>query len=195
MDDHLAKFLAAQQLFGERVHAVAEDQWQLGTPCVEWSVADLVGHMVDEHRWAAPLVHGHDLDAAAKIVDGSRTLPVDGGVGANLAEAWDEAAAVSADAFSGDGALERSVRLSRGPAPAQEYIEEMIFDLVVHGWDLAKAIGYAEALPADLVETMYGWAKDYGDLSASGIFDKPVEVPDSASAIDKLVALTGRHPS
>ena len=50
MDDPLNVFLKAQREFGDRVHAVAEDQWARPTPDAEWSVADLVGHLVDEHR-------------------------------------------------------------------------------------------------------------------------------------------------
>lgn len=192
--DDLAMFLAAQRAFTDRVHAVTEEQWQLGTPDSEWSVADLVQHLVEEHQWVAPLMHGLDMDTAGKIAAGGRSLPVDGGVGANFAELWDEAAAASADAFSAGNALERSVDLSRGPTPAREYLGEMTFDLVVHSWDLGTAIGYGEPLPAEVVEAVYVQAKDAGDLSASGMFGAPVEVASDAPMIDKLVALTGRDP-
>lgn len=195
MDDHLQLFLTAQRAFGDRVHAITDDQWHAATPDTDWDVADLVGHLIDEHRWAAPLVHGLDMDAAGKIVEGTRDLPVDGGIGANLAESWNEAAAASADAFSEDGALDRDVQLSRGSTPARGYIAEMIFDLVVHGWDLGTAIGYPEPLPAEAVEAVWAQVQDYGDLAASGLFDQPVEVADDAPTIDKLVALTGRRPS
>lgn len=195
MDDYLDKFLVAQREFGARVHAVTEEQWQLGTPDSEWSVADLVAHLVDEHRWAAPLLHGQDINSAGKIVAGSRSLPVDGGVGANFAEEWDEAATGSADAFTAEGALDRSVALSRGATPVLDYLGEMTFDLVVHGWDLGKAIGYSDPLPDDVVEAVYAQAKKMGDLSSSGLFEKSIDVPEGASTLDKLVALTGRDPS
>jgi len=58
-DDLIATFSSAQAAFTERVHAVAPDQWQLGTPDTQWTVADLVGHLVDEHRRAgadAPVI-------------------------------------------------------------------------------------------------------------------------------------------
>src|SRR6478609_3867082 len=116
--DYLDLFLAGQRAFAERAHAVRDDQWQLPTPASEWSVADLVTHLVDEHLFAAPLLHGQDLATAGLIVKGARRMPVDGGVGANLAEEWNEAAVGSADAFSADGALDRSIDLSRGPTPA-----------------------------------------------------------------------------
>ena len=128
------------------------------------------------------------------IVQGTRSLPVDGGIGANLAEEWDEAAVGSADAFAADGALDRTVELSRGTTPVRDYITEMIFDLVVHAWDLGTAIGYPQPLPDDLVEAVYAEAQAYGDLAGSGMFDDPIPVADDASTIDKLVALTGRDP-
>ncbi len=42
-DDLITTFLTAQAAFTERVHAIAADQWQLGTPDAQWTVADLVG--------------------------------------------------------------------------------------------------------------------------------------------------------
>jgi uncharacterized protein (TIGR03086 family) len=193
-DALLDAFLRAQRAFGDRVHAVHEDQWSAPTPDSDWTVADLVGHLVEEHRWASPLMHGHDLESAGKIVAGSRSLPTDGGVGANLAEEWDEAATESANAFSEDGGLGRSVGLSRGDTPATDYISEMIFDLVVHSWDLQTAIGFDGGLPEDVVELVYQQAQGMGDLSGSGMFKAPVDVDANAPTIDKLVALTGRTP-
>jgi uncharacterized protein (TIGR03086 family) len=191
----LNHFLAAQQAFTTRVHAIREDQWHAPTPDSEWDVAALVQHLIEEHRWAAPLLHGLDMESAGKVVAGSRKLPVEGGVGANLAEEWDEASVESSDAFSADHALERTVALSRGDTPARQYLDEMIFDLIVHGWDLGQAIGYPHEFPDDVVEAVYAEAQTFGDLSASGVFDPPVPVPDDASTLDKLIGLTGRKPA
>jgi uncharacterized protein (TIGR03086 family) len=195
MADQLEQFLTAQREFGARVHAVAEDQWQAGTPCHEWSVADLVTHLVDEHRWAAPLLHGQDIETAGKIVQGSRSLPVDGGIGANLAEEWDEAAVGSADAFSADGALERTVTLSYGERPVSEYLGQLTFDLTLHAWDLGQAIGYAAPLPDDLVEAAWTSVADMGDaFAASEMFGERIPVPDEAPTLHRLLGFTGRNP-
>jgi uncharacterized protein (TIGR03086 family) len=194
MDDLVAKFLTAQSAFDERVHAIREDQWKLDTPDTDWNVADLVAHLIDENQWVAPLLHGLDLESAGKVVEGSRSLPVDGGVGANLAETWHVASLAAADAFKADGALDRTVALSRGTTPVRGYLGEMIFDHIVHSWDLGKAIGYSGPLPDDVVEAVYAMAKDYGDLEATGAFAAPVNVPDDAPIVDKLVGLTGRNP-
>ncbi|MCU1659873.1 MAG: hypothetical protein JWO57_4529 [Pseudonocardiales bacterium] len=192
--DELAMLQSGLREFGVRVHAIDPDQWGAPTPATEWSVTDLVGHVVDEHRWAPPLLHGHDLDAAAKIVEGVASTRHDVSMGSDLAAEWDDAATASVEAFGEPGALDRTVSLSRGPTPVRDYLGEMILDLTVHAWDLGKAIGYSEPLPEDLVRPVYQDVVEMGDLSSSGVFHAPVDVPDDAPVIDKLVAATGRDP-
>jgi len=190
-DDLIATFFAAQAAFSERVHAVAPDQWQLSTPDALWTVADLVGHLIDEHRWAAPLLAGLDMDAARAVVAGLGPAAGDGVV---LVRAWDRAAATSAEAFRADGALTGSVAITRGRVPAVEYLEEMVLDLIVHAWDLGAATGYPGPLPAGAVAAIYPLAQAVVDRTPAGMFDAPVEVSADAPVIDRLVALTGRRP-
>jgi uncharacterized protein (TIGR03086 family) len=194
MDDLLALFRTASDEFGARVHAVTEEQWSAATPDTEWTVADLVKHLIDEHRWMPPLLHGLDLDSAEKVVAGTRDLPVDGGVGANLAESWDEAATASRAATAEEDALQRTVTLSRGDTPAEQYVAEMTFDAIVHAWDLGKAIGFSEPLPEELVVWAWEQVPQLDDLAATGLFAPPVEVAEDAPLIDRLVAATGRQP-
>jgi uncharacterized protein (TIGR03086 family) len=191
MDPMVEMFLSAQRAFGDRVHAVGADQWALPTPNDEWDVTALVDHLIDENRWLSPLAHGHDLDAAGKIVEGAKTT-----AGDDRAKVWDDASIASAAAVNEEGVLERTASLSRGPTPMRDYLGEMIFDHLVHAWDLGKAIGYSgDPLPADLVEPMYGMASGLVDvLAESGLFYPPVEIGDDAPTLDRLIALTGRDP-
>jgi len=64
----------------------------------------------------------------------------------------------------------------------------------VHAWDLAKAIGFPDPLPEDLVVHAYEQVAAAGDMSASGLFAAPVEVPDDAPIVHRLIAATGRDP-
>jgi uncharacterized protein (TIGR03086 family) len=190
-DDLIEAFLAAQAAFTERVHAVAGDQWLLGTPDAQWTVADLVGHLVDEHRWAGPLLDGLDMDAARAVVARWGSPGRDGGT---LVPAWDRAAALSAAAFRAGGALTGSAAITRGSVPAVEYLEEVVLDLVVHAWDLGTAIGYPGPLPDAAIAAISPLAQAIVDRTPAGMFGPPVEVSASAPAVDKLVALTGRRP-
>jgi uncharacterized protein (TIGR03086 family) len=184
-DDLVTTFLTAQAAFTERVHAVTPDEWQLGTPDAQWTVADLVRHLVDEHRWAAPLLAGLDMDAG---------LGPAGGDGAGLVRAWDLAAATAAEAFRAGAALTGQVAITRGRVPAVEYLEEMVLDLIVHAWDLGVATGYPGPLPAGAVAAIYPLAQAIVDRTPAGMFDEPVDVGADAPVIDRLVALTGRRP-
>ena len=187
MSELLPLLDAGFDAFSARVHQVKDDQWSSASCCSDWTIADLVMHVVDETRWAPPLLEGHDLGTAGSIVEGT----ADRG---DPARNWDAAVVESRRAFYQPGALERTVNLSRGPTPAAQYASEMIFDLAVHSWDLGTAVGDRIPLPAALVDFAWALAQEFGDLAVTGLFGPPVEVAEDASAEDKLVALTGRHP-
>ncbi|MEP6851472.1 MAG: TIGR03086 family metal-binding protein [bacterium] len=173
--------------FGRRVHQIGDEDWDRPTPDADWTVRDLVAHLIDEHRWAPPLMAGHDLDAAALIVHGQRGTDRPG-------DDWDDVALLSRRAFGEPGALDRDVSLSGGPTSARHYLAEMTMELAVHSWDLGTALGEDVELPADLVRGADDHVGQLGDLSASPMFDPPVEVGPDASPTDRLVARTGRRP-
>lgn len=191
MRDPVALFLAGQQAFSVRVAEIGTVEWDEPTPCSDWTVAQLLDHVIDEHRWTAPLLSGASLDAATTAV---AALPTPDG---DRDPVWQEAAASSASAWSADGAVGRMVHLGRGPTPARQYLHEMIFDLCVHSWDLGQATRTSHRLPADLVDAVYemtlGWSETLG--SAPALFAPPVPVPDDAPVLDRLIGLTGRDPS
>lgn len=193
MDDLRAMFTAAQRQFDEQVAAIG-DRWHAPTPDTEWDVAALVDHLIDEQRWVAPLMHGHDLDAAQAIVNGMASTRANDQVGPDRVQEWLDASRAAADAVHEPDALERTVHLSRGPTPARDYLNEMVFDLTIHAWDLGRGLGSDPALPDDLVDYVFRAVQAYGDLSFTGMFAPPVTVPDDAPALDRLVAATGRNP-
>ena len=68
-------------------------------------------------------------------------------------------------------------------------------DVLVHAWDLARAVGLDETLPADEVHRMYeGMLPMDAALRESGHFGPRVDVPDDADEQTKLIAFTGRRP-
>src|SRR5919204_3225015 len=187
MTDLISMFRDAQDEFTKRVTQVSPEQWAAPTPDDEWTVTDLVSHLVDEHLWMPPLIEGHGLGEAEKIVESVRRSSSD-----QPAEAWEAAALGSRRAVMEPGALDRQVQLSRGPTPVADYVSEMIFDLTVHSWDLGVAIGVRDPLSDRLVQHSLKVLESFGDTSAIGGFKPPVSVPDDAPAENRLVALTGR---
>ena len=73
-------------------------------------------------------------------------------------------------------------------------------DLLIHRWDLAKGTGQAANLDSGLVDACFGGLspviESYRGEVMPGVhvFGPGVTVPDSASAQDKLMGLTGRQP-
>ena len=146
----------AQDAFGERVHGVRADQWTAGTPCVEWDVRTLVNHLVGEIRWAVPLFAGATIAEVGDQFDGDL-------LGDNPVAAWDAAAPAAIAAVQDPGAMDRTVHLSFGDFPGSEYASQLFADLLVHGWDLARATGQDERLAPELVAACAEWFAEKAD--------------------------------
>lgn len=174
--------------FGRRVHAVGTDQWGCPTPCKDWEVRNLVNHLVAEQLWVPPLLAGK------RVADLGAGFAAGDVLGADPIAAWDAAAAAAETAFADGGALTRTVHLSYADRPGEEYAREMIFDLVVHSWDLARGISVDDTVDPALVEAVYGQIEPDTDLASSGLFDDPVPVPADADEQTRLIAFTGRTP-
>jgi uncharacterized protein (TIGR03086 family) len=176
----------AAEEFGRRVHAIPEDAWDAPTPCSEWTVRDVVNHMVGEHLWAPELLGGATMAEVGDRFDGDMT-------GDDPLAAWDAAIYRSLSAWSQVPA-DRPVHLSSGDTPAGEYAEQMLVDLVVHGWDIARGAGLDEGLDPAAVRHVLAFVEANRDaLGGSAWFDEPVEVPsDDPQA--RLLGLLGRRP-
>lgn len=192
MTDWLADHGRALQAFGDLVRQVPTDGWHRPTPDTEWEVRDLVGHLTSEQAWAAYLVAGGNMEQAP---DDLNRDPSDGDLlGDDPVAAWTTHAAAARSAWTADGALQREVELSGGPTPAEHYLHQMTMDLVVHSWDLARALGTAPPLPEQAITDVLDYLGDQ-DMSGSGLFGDPREVGADASPLDRLVAQTGRDPA
>ncbi|MGH2689344.1 MAG: TIGR03086 family metal-binding protein, partial [Actinomycetota bacterium] len=109
--------------------------------------------------------------------------------------AWRTAAAEATGACEPEGAMERTVHISAGPAPAKEYLRERVADLTIHAWDLARALGVDEQLDAELVAVSLDLYREKGDLWRQwGLLGPAVAVPPGAGAQEVFVAETGRRP-
>ena len=122
------------EAWADRVNEVYPDQWAEPTPCRDWTVRDLVNHVVGEDRWTVPLVKGATIAEVGDSLDGD--LLGDDPVGAALTAARD-AATVVAERLPAGGL----VHLSYGDAAMDDYVRELACDHLIHTWDLAAAIG------------------------------------------------------
>ncbi|WP_412076178.1 TIGR03086 family metal-binding protein [Streptomyces xanthophaeus] len=186
-DTLLAQHAEALRLFGERVRAVGDDQWDAPTPCAQWTVRDLVNHVTGEQLWIPPLVtEGRTVEELGDAFPGDV-------LGEDPVATWERAAAAAHAAFAAPGVLDRTVRLSYGPALGSAYCSELTADCVVHTWDLSRGIGADDRLPDGLVEFSIKEVMPYADaLAGSGMYAEPLEVPPGANAQTRLLALLGR---
>ena len=145
----------------DRVNAIREDQWDDPTPCSEWTVRDLVNHVAGEDLWTDPLMRGATLEEVGDRFDGD--VLGDDPIGAALAAAG-RAIRTVAEVLPGGG----SVHLSYGEESMDEYVNQLATDHLVHGWDLAVAIGADPRLDPHLVTEVAAWFADREELYRSG---------------------------
>jgi uncharacterized protein (TIGR03086 family) len=184
--DQAALHKRAVEEFDARVRKVNDDQWGLPTPCSDWSVRQLVNHLVYENRWTVPLMGGSTLEEVGDRYEGDL-------LGDHPKAAWDESSTEAVRAVQADGALERTVHLSSGPTPAREYVDQLLADHLIHAWDLARAIGADERLDPELVDACASWFASMEDLYRSiGVIGPRPETPAGADAQTALLAAFGR---
>jgi uncharacterized protein (TIGR03086 family) len=174
--------------FTERATQVSSELWSAPTPCSDWTVHDLISHVVSEDRWTARLIGGATIAEVGDELDGDL-------VGSDPAGAALAAAAAADLAVSEPGALDRTVHVSAGETPASEYLHQLLTEHLVHGWDLAVAIRADPRLDADAVHEASRWFVDRMRLYQEGNLIRPgVDVPADASEQDLLIASFGRDP-
>jgi uncharacterized protein (TIGR03086 family) len=105
---------------------------------------------------------------------------------AELAAAWREPAAY--DGMTLAGPIEMP-----GSVAALVALDE----IVVHGWDIARATGQRYPADLDAVAACLAWVEGFTvpEGAGDGPFGPPVAVPAGAPALDRLIGLTGRDPA
>jgi uncharacterized protein (TIGR03086 family) len=174
-------------LFDAVLRQIRPGEWALPTPCADWSVRDLVNHVVGEDRWAPPLLGGAAIADVGTALDGDL-------LGDDPLAAWTGASAAALMAArTTDGAS--LVALSFGPTPASEYLRQIGADHLIHAWDLATAIGADFRVDGDLVDAVAGWFGDHESAyrAAGVIGPRPTPaLPADADPLERLLSMFGR---
>jgi uncharacterized protein (TIGR03086 family) len=175
---------AARQVIAEQLGA--------RTPCGDWTVLELLEHMAVQHHGFAAAARGHGADA-------SIWPPVP--LGDDPVAAYLAACADVVTAFAEDGVLERSFELPEISTaitfPAAQAMSFHFVDYVVHGWDLAAAIGAPYAPDDDVLDAALEVAGrvPVGDARlAPGAAFAPVLEDQGSATLDRILLLLGRSP-
>lgn len=174
------------------IDGLGPEHWDAPTPCADWTVRDLVGHLTAGNWLFASALHGSDGAAGQPVppasdadrADADRALPGE----------FRASAGALLDAFAEPGALERVVTVPFGTVPGQVAVNLRITEALVHGWDLARATGQRAQFPEDVA----GLALEFTRATLPAVpagrspFGSPQPAPEDSPAIDRLAALLGR---
>lgn len=175
--------------FEVRLREVGETDWNLPTPCVDWDVYRLVNHVVIGGGRYGRLVRGGTREAF--LAERQLDALVDGAL-----PAWEVNRTICAEAFAEPGALERTVPFSTGDIAGRILLQIRVVEVVVHTWDLARALGLDESVDPELAAFALGvWPENALPLGMGGVpfFETPTDGA-GGSDLETLLRLTGRRP-
>lgn len=160
--------------WSDQVRQVGADQWDLPTPCSDWTVRELANHVAGESLWAVPLVQGSTIEEVGDRFDGD--LLGDDPSSAATQAADDGIAAVGERLPAGG-----TVHLSYGEEQLDEYVRQLVADHLIHAWDLAVATGHRLQPDPDAVSDVAAWFADREEMYRSvgavgartGTYDDP----------------------
>jgi uncharacterized protein (TIGR03086 family) len=167
--------------FAAKIIAVPADRWSTPSPCPDWTALDVVRHVAETPSmffgfvgWTPPEIPNADDDPAAAFDAGRRAIS---------AELVDESRANTGF----DGYF--------GPTTFAESIDRFVsFDLLIHGWDLARSAGLDETISDDDLERLERDAHAFGDaMRAPQAFGPEIHAPAGADRQTRLLAYLGRR--
>jgi uncharacterized protein (TIGR03086 family) len=168
--------------FAHKLAAVPDDRWDAPTPCPEWNVRDVARHVVDTQGMFEQLV-GRDIGQIPSVDD-------------DPCRAWATASArILADLQDPERA-DTGYEGHFGPTTFAESVDRFLnFDLVIHGWDLARGAGLDETISPDDLAWANEKAEGFGDAMRNpAAFGPAVDPPAGADDQSRLLAFLGRHP-
>jgi uncharacterized protein (TIGR03086 family) len=183
--DLLSALDVATDQFREHLAVVGDDEWTVATPCTDWNVHYLVAHVVGGNRFASLVLAGRTAKEAMEAVMGSPQL------GTDPLGAFVETSAEQRKQFNQPGALDRRVDHPLGELTAERFLTMRVFDIAMHSWDLAMAIGRSGELDPALAEYVLGIVLTEAPGMGFGI-EPCGKVGPEATAMERLLDLCGR---
>jgi len=194
MSEISERYRKRADVFASKIRAVAPDHWSNQSPCKDWDARGVVRHIIDMH---GVMLRPFDraLSAAPSVDDDPLAAFL--------------AARADIETVLDDPKLSSTrVESPTGEITVAEHIDQVVSeDMVLHGWDLARATGQDEtidpqeverawsamnAIPPDLLEKM----RTPGAFGPGvEVFGPEVKVPADAPLQDRLLGMLGRDPS
>ena len=161
------------------------------TPCESWDIAQLQSHVAGWlDTFAAGFAHP-DGTAPRSSLD-EHEPPRDAAAAAEAVR--DSAATLDAAIRAG---VPGQLTLGEGSMPGTMALDMIVWEYLVHGWDLARAAGQPWSPPAEAVGQSLAFAPGMltpGYQGEGKTFGPRVTVPADASPFERLLGLSGRDP-
>jgi uncharacterized protein (TIGR03086 family) len=166
---------------------ITDDDLGSPTPCDDWSVGDLLDHIIEVTRALA--------QAAQKLAEAPGTAtPLSQPTGARLPTHWRGRLPVLLEelttAWKNPAAWTGSAQYAGSAMPAIAAGIEAVSELTMHGWDLARATGQDFATdPRNLEALIECRSQNTGRVVSV------IEAGDELMLLEAALALSGRDPA
>jgi len=172
--------------FDRRLRAVGDADWSRPTPCSEWTVRDVVNHVVGQDYRHVRLLQGGALEEYQEVRENDW-------LGDDPLGSWERGSVAYDTAYAEPGVLDKVVEYHWGPATGRQLLRARVFEMTVHTWDLARGIGADDRLDEDLVVAMLkGMSASLSSSSTSPFVAPSKRLADDASPQERLLFLCGR---
>jgi uncharacterized protein (TIGR03086 family) len=173
------RYARVSEGFEVRIVGIPDDGWDAATPCTDWSVRDLVGHVISVHRH---VIGGMAGDLATPATD------------SDLVAAWRAATAEVGAALADPARAHEPVAGRFAPMPFEDLVGRLLcIDTVVHTWDLARATGQREVLDAAAVTTAFDGIRPADEaIRGAGGFGPKIEPRADADEQTQFLCFLGR---
>ncbi len=181
MSDTALRYATVARDFTAVVDGTPPDRWDSPAPCEGWTARDVLAHVVNGHRRVLSQLASVEMLQLGADEDG--------------VAAWHEATDKLGAALAEESNLTRVVQSGMGPLTLPEMVDRFIVaDLLVHTWDLARAVGGNEHLNDELVAQVYEAMKPMDEaLRRPGLFGPKVEPPEGADRQTRFLSFLGRR--
>jgi uncharacterized protein (TIGR03086 family) len=171
------------------VGGVRSDQLSAATPCNDWDLHTLLNHII---LWTAYSAERRATGGQVADELMNKDFVAEPGYAADYAAQLDKAVA----AWSDPAAWERDLNVMGTATPSADVAALLIAEMVLHGWDAAKASGQQYTARDDVAAAVLTAVEANAELfrKYQG-FAGAVPVPASASVFDRALAESGRDPA
>jgi len=181
MSETLDRYQAIAGGFSARLNGLSEGQWSAATPCPEWTVRDVVSHVVGVHRRINATLDGSTPEEVAPDAD--------------LLAEWPAATSAVAESLADEERASKVVNSAFGDQPFESMVGRLLCgDTLVHTWDIARATGQDETLDPHAVAKCIEFLGPIDEaIRRPGGFGPKIDPAQAEDEQTKLLNFCGRR--